>query len=118
MTYGLLCNAKWRLSSGRVTVGRRQTPPPAETPGQIQALRLSAAYPTLQCKVNVFIVTACVEGLMCAKRSVAPLNVAGPSLAIFLAIQFFEQTVRPTVESGKNVTTDRAMYLQAQRPFA
>jgi arsenite methyltransferase len=30
--------------------------------------------------------------------------------------QFFEQMVRPTVESGKNVTTDRAMYLQAQRP--
>jgi ubiquinone/menaquinone biosynthesis C-methylase UbiE len=30
--------------------------------------------------------------------------------------QFFEQTVRPTVESGKNVNTDRAMYLQAQRP--
>jgi ubiquinone/menaquinone biosynthesis C-methylase UbiE len=32
--------------------------------------------------------------------------------------QFFEQMVRPTVESGKNVTTDRAMYLQAQRPFS
>jgi arsenite methyltransferase len=32
--------------------------------------------------------------------------------------QFFEQMVRPTVESGKNVTTDRAMYLQAQRPLA
>ena len=30
--------------------------------------------------------------------------------------QFLEQMVRPTVESGKNVTTDRAMYLQAQRP--
>ncbi len=30
--------------------------------------------------------------------------------------QFFEQMVRPTVESGRNVTTDRAMYLQAQRP--
>jgi arsenite methyltransferase len=32
--------------------------------------------------------------------------------------QFFEQMVRPTVESGKSVTTDRAMYLQAQRPFS
>jgi arsenite methyltransferase len=32
--------------------------------------------------------------------------------------QFFEQMVRPTVESGKNVTTDRAMYLQAQRPLS
>jgi hypothetical protein len=32
--------------------------------------------------------------------------------------QFFEQMVRPTVESGKNVTTDRGMYLQAQRPFS
>jgi arsenite methyltransferase len=31
--------------------------------------------------------------------------------------QFFEQMVRPSVESGRNVTTDRAMYLQAQRPF-
>jgi arsenite methyltransferase len=31
--------------------------------------------------------------------------------------QFFEQTIRPTVESGKNVNTDRAMYLQAQRPL-
>jgi arsenite methyltransferase len=31
--------------------------------------------------------------------------------------QFFEQMVRPSVESGKNVTTDRAMYLQAQKPF-
>jgi ubiquinone/menaquinone biosynthesis C-methylase UbiE len=31
--------------------------------------------------------------------------------------QFFEQMVRPTVESGSNVTTDRAMYLQAQRPL-
>jgi arsenite methyltransferase len=32
--------------------------------------------------------------------------------------QFFEQMIRPTVESGKNVTTDRAMYLQAQRPLS
>jgi len=32
--------------------------------------------------------------------------------------QFFEQMVRPTVESGRNSTTDRAMYLQAQRPFS
>lgn len=32
--------------------------------------------------------------------------------------QFFEHMVRPTVESGRNVTTDRAMYLQAHRPFA
>jgi arsenite methyltransferase len=32
--------------------------------------------------------------------------------------QFFEQMVRPTVESGKNVSTDRAMYLQAQRPLS
>jgi arsenite methyltransferase len=32
--------------------------------------------------------------------------------------QFFEQMVRPTVESGKNVSTDRMMYLQAQRPFS
>jgi arsenite methyltransferase len=31
--------------------------------------------------------------------------------------QFFEQMVRPSVESGRNVTADRAMYLQAQRPF-
>jgi arsenite methyltransferase len=31
--------------------------------------------------------------------------------------QFLEQRIRPTVESGKNVTTDRSMYLQAQRPF-
>ena len=31
--------------------------------------------------------------------------------------QFFEQTVRPTVESGKNVATDRVNYLQAQRPL-
>jgi ubiquinone/menaquinone biosynthesis C-methylase UbiE len=30
--------------------------------------------------------------------------------------QFFEQMVRPTIESGSNITTDRAMYLQAQRP--
>ena len=31
--------------------------------------------------------------------------------------QFFERMVRPTVESGKNATTDRAVYLQAQRPL-
>jgi arsenite methyltransferase len=31
--------------------------------------------------------------------------------------QFFEQMIRPIVESGKNVTTDRAMYLQAKRPL-
>jgi hypothetical protein len=29
---------------------------------------------------------------------------------------FFEQLLRPTVESGKIVTTDRSIYLQAQRP--
>jgi ubiquinone/menaquinone biosynthesis C-methylase UbiE len=32
--------------------------------------------------------------------------------------QFFEQMVRPTVESGKNLTTERSVYLQAQRPFS
>jgi ubiquinone/menaquinone biosynthesis C-methylase UbiE len=32
--------------------------------------------------------------------------------------QFLEQMVRPTVESGKNVTTDRVAYLQAQKPLA
>jgi arsenite methyltransferase len=32
--------------------------------------------------------------------------------------QFFERILRPTVESGKNVTADRAMYLQAQKPFS
>jgi arsenite methyltransferase len=32
--------------------------------------------------------------------------------------QFFEHMVRPSVESGRNVTADRAMYLQAQRPFS
>jgi arsenite methyltransferase len=32
--------------------------------------------------------------------------------------QFFEQMVRPSVESGKNISTDRAMYLQAQKPFS
>lgn len=31
--------------------------------------------------------------------------------------QLFEQMVRPTVESGNNVTTERSVYLQAQRPF-
>jgi arsenite methyltransferase len=30
---------------------------------------------------------------------------------------FFEQIVRPTVESGKNVTTERIVYIQAQKPF-
>lgn len=30
---------------------------------------------------------------------------------------FFEQMVRPTVESGKNVTTERVVYVQAQRPL-
>lgn len=48
-----------------------------------------------------------------------------PSLAQILAEQFtpedcrfFEQMVRPTVESGNNVTTDRAVYLQAQRQIS
>jgi ubiquinone/menaquinone biosynthesis C-methylase UbiE len=31
--------------------------------------------------------------------------------------QFFEKMVRPTVESGKNVSTDRAIYLQSQKPL-
>jgi len=31
--------------------------------------------------------------------------------------QYLERMVRPTVESGKNLTTDRAMYLQAQKPW-
>ncbi len=31
--------------------------------------------------------------------------------------QLFEQMVRPTVESGNNVTTERSVYLQAQRPL-
>jgi ubiquinone/menaquinone biosynthesis C-methylase UbiE len=46
-----------------------------------------------------------------------------PSLRQILTEQFtadereyFEQIVRPTVESGKNITTDRITYLQAQRP--
>ncbi len=30
--------------------------------------------------------------------------------------QFFEQIVRPTVESGKSETTERAVYIQAQKP--
>jgi arsenite methyltransferase len=30
--------------------------------------------------------------------------------------QFFEQMVRPTVESGQNVATERIVYLQAMRP--
>jgi hypothetical protein len=32
--------------------------------------------------------------------------------------QFFEQMVRPSVESGKNFTTDRVAYAQAQKPLA
>ncbi len=36
----------------------------------------------------------------------------------FAERQFFEHMVRPTVESGRNISTDRAMYLQAQRPSA
>ena len=32
--------------------------------------------------------------------------------------QFFERMVRPPVESGKNTTTNRAVYLQAQRPLS
>jgi arsenite methyltransferase len=32
--------------------------------------------------------------------------------------EFFERIVRPTVESGKNMTTDRVIYLQAQKPFS
>jgi len=31
--------------------------------------------------------------------------------------QFFEQRVRPTVESGRNQTTERGVYIQAQRPM-
>jgi arsenite methyltransferase len=30
---------------------------------------------------------------------------------------FFERTLRPTVESGENMTTDRVIYLQAQKPY-
>lgn len=32
--------------------------------------------------------------------------------------QFFEQMIRPTVESGRNLTTDRVLYLQAQKPLS
>jgi ubiquinone/menaquinone biosynthesis C-methylase UbiE len=32
--------------------------------------------------------------------------------------RFFEQMVRPTVESGRNMNTERAVYLQAQKPIA
>lgn len=32
--------------------------------------------------------------------------------------QFFVQMVRPTVESGKNLTTERAVYMQAQKPIS
>ena len=46
-----------------------------------------------------------------------------PSLARIMAEQFsaaereyFESIVRPLVESGRNVTTDRAAYLQANKP--
>ena len=31
---------------------------------------------------------------------------------------FFEQMVRPTVESGNNITTERSAYLQAKKPLA
>lgn len=31
--------------------------------------------------------------------------------------QLFEQMVRPTVESGRNMNTERAVYLQAQKPI-
>jgi arsenite methyltransferase len=31
--------------------------------------------------------------------------------------EFFERLVRPTVESGRNITTERALYLQARRPL-
>ena len=48
-----------------------------------------------------------------------------PSLKQILAEQFtpdecqlFEQMVRPTVESGSNITTERSVYLQAQTPFS
>jgi arsenite methyltransferase len=48
-----------------------------------------------------------------------------PSLKQILAEQFtpddagfLEQMVRPTVESGKNFTNDRVMYLQAQKPLS
>jgi ubiquinone/menaquinone biosynthesis C-methylase UbiE len=46
-----------------------------------------------------------------------------PSLKQILEVQFtpderefLEQMVRPSVESGKNVTTDRVAYLQAEKP--
>jgi ubiquinone/menaquinone biosynthesis C-methylase UbiE len=32
--------------------------------------------------------------------------------------EFFESMVRPTVESGKNFTNDRVMYLQTQKPLS
>jgi arsenite methyltransferase len=32
--------------------------------------------------------------------------------------QFFERSVRPTVELGKNVSIERSLYLQAQKPLA
>jgi arsenite methyltransferase len=48
-----------------------------------------------------------------------------PSLSHILAAQFtpeerqfFEQTLRPIVESGKNLVTDRMVYLNAKRPAA
>ena len=31
---------------------------------------------------------------------------------------FLEHMVRPTVESGKNFTNDRVVYLQAQKPLS
>jgi hypothetical protein len=46
-----------------------------------------------------------------------------PPLSIILAEQFtaderqfFEQVVRPTVEAGKNLTTERIVYLNAMKP--
>jgi arsenite methyltransferase len=48
-----------------------------------------------------------------------------PSLDVILAErfsaderQFFESIVRPLVESGRNITTDRAAYVQAVKPLA
>jgi ubiquinone/menaquinone biosynthesis C-methylase UbiE len=48
-----------------------------------------------------------------------------PSLKTILAerftaeeSEFFERILRPAVESGKNMTTDRVIYLQGRKPFA
>jgi arsenite methyltransferase len=43
-----------------------------------------------------------------------------PTLKQIFAERFtaVERIVRPTVESGKNMTTDRVIYLQAQKPFS